>query len=76
VLQQTLQSRCGRKPTTARHNDEDERAEPIGWTQISERSSFSLEGKQCVCADLISVYEIVKLRTPNPFTRLASVEML
>jgi hypothetical protein len=42
------------------HHDEDERAEPLGWTQIRERSSFSLEEEQCVCANALGVFEIMK----------------
>jgi hypothetical protein len=47
----------------------------VGHKSTNE-DRYSLEGKQCVCADGISVYEIIKPTTPSPLTRPASLEML
>src|ERR1700737_2654537 len=45
----------------------------VGHKSANE-DRYSLEGKQCVCAEVISVYEIMKPRTPSPLTWPASLE--
>ena len=47
----------------------------VGYKSTKKQGWF-LEGKQCVCADVISVYEIIKPTAPSPLTRPASLEML
>jgi len=47
----------------------------VGYKSAKKQGWF-LEGKQCVCADVISVYEIIKPTAPSPLTRPASLEML
>ncbi len=52
------------------------RAEPFGWTQIIDaRDRYSLEGNQCVCADVKSVFEIMKKQPQNILTRPTSLEI-
>jgi hypothetical protein len=42
----------------------------------STQDRYSLEGNQCVCADVRSVFEIMKKTTPGILTRPTSLEML
>jgi hypothetical protein len=45
-------------------------------TKSSTQDRYSLAGNQCVCADVKSVFEIMKKTTPTTLTRPTSLEML
>jgi len=59
------------------HNDEPERA-PSHWVghKAANEDRYSIKGNQCVCADVMSVCEIIKTWISNLLTRPASLEML
>ena len=50
------------------HEDEVKGTEPFGWTPSTERRQSLSRKDQCVCAEVGSVFEIMKPRSSNYLT--------